>query len=131
MEYLKQFFERYKFKNIRNDIFKEFYDKINKYGEQNTDVVDKYNLYLSENDNKFISINNFTFKTFAENIILCPPDEHLDLYFDDIKIINIFDEKNVPHEEYIYSANYLKYIIYNIYEMKNPKFSNDEDSLNS
>ena len=131
MEYLKRFFERYEFKEIRNDIFKGFYDKINNYGGQDTSVVDKYNLYLSENDNKLISIKNFTFKIFANKIILCPSDEHLYLYFDEIKIINIFDEKSVPHEEYIFSANYLKYIIYNIYEMKNPKFSNDEDSLNS
>lgn len=131
MEYLEQFFERYKFKEIRNDVFKGFYDKINKYGEQDTSLVDKYNLYLSKNDNKLISIKNFTFKKFAKNIVLCPPEEDLILYFDEIKIINIFDEKNVAHEEYIYSVYYLKYIIYNIYEMKNPKFSNDEDSLNS
>ena len=45
MEYLEQFFERYKFKEIRNDVFKGFYDKINKYGEQDTSLVDKYNLY--------------------------------------------------------------------------------------
>ena len=132
MEQIEEFFIKNNFKDIRNQVFKEFYNEIIGYGQENTNFLLKYQLYLLENNNTLISVKGFTFfLTSFEIFLKNDKQKKFQINFETIKIINFYDKMDVAHEEYICNSEYLKYIIHKVYQMNNPQFSNDEDSTNT
>ena len=124
------------FKEKRNDIFKQFIDEIEKYSEKkgldsNTNFSTKCKNYFDKNSS--ITFNNFTFKMDTGSLIFYHQyARSSDYEISNLKLFKIFKGKssNKYEEEYIFNKDYLRYLIFNIYQMKNPKFAHSTKSLN-
>ena len=124
MESLDIFIKQFNFKEVRNEILKEFYLKVQKDENSKIPLLKKYQEYLKNNNNKLIKINDFQYEYDNDSIYLCHVnDDKCSIRIKEIKLFKIYKNKNLPLiEEYICGEEYLQYIIQNVYKMKNPKF---------
>ena len=134
MKIVKQLFKEENFKEKRNEIFSEFYTKVQSFGGENQTLLDKYKEFIKKNKNKIISIHGFKFEYDHDYIYLEPENDNKpSLSFEKIKPVEIYNNINnlSPINEYICGENYLNYILVYIYKMKNPKYCNDIKDIKS
>ena len=134
MEEIKRLFKEENFKKKRNEIFNEFYTKVQSIEGENQTLLNKYKKFIEKNKNQIISIHGFKFVYTQDYIFL----EHEKgnkplLSFNKIKPVEIYNIINnlSPINEYICGENYLNYILAYIYKMKNPKYCNDINDIKS
>ena len=133
MEKLKQLFNIKTFKDKRNEIFEEFYNKVQNIGDEREKLTEKYKKFIEINNNKIITINGFKFNYYMNTVYLEPEkDNTLSFPIEKIKIVKIYNNINnlTPINEYICGDKYLNYILKHIYKMKNPRYCENINEIN-
>lgn len=126
------------FKEIRNEVFEEFYSKISKFNKSKNKDIQKhllrsYKQYI-HTKNEFIQIKNFIFKSDLSFLYLYNINYPKFLFtFEYLKKVDIFTDENFneSNKEWIFGEEYLKYLVTNIYNMKSPKIAHNINSDNS
>ena len=128
-------FEKLGFKTLRNEIFNDFHSKLQEFKENNSkdinNLVEIFNSYIEKEKN--LEIKEFSFIPGKCGILFYHKShQSIKFVFEKLKHVTIFtkEKSNECVEEWILGEKYLKYIINNIYKMKNPKFAHKLDSIN-
>ena len=117
------------FDEKRNKIFDNLYSDVDNYFKDNNndeskDFISKFKEYNKRHPN--IIYFGFKFKTMIEIVYFYHQD--YECYTYEIKNLKKFKISSNPDgsnskEEWIFNDNYLHYLVYKVYNMKNPKFA--------
>ena len=96
MEKLEQLFNIKTFKDKRNEIFEEFYNKVQNIGDEREKLTEKYKKFIEINNNKIITINGFKFNYYMNTVYLEPEkDNTLSFPIEKIKIVKIYNNTKI------------------------------------
>ena len=120
-------FNQFGFNTKRNDVFEQFNFEINSLiKSQNSNLTNlrsKFDYYIKEKNSNNITISDFTFEIGIDGIIFFHKDYPNYFYsFKYLKKFQIYTTENNyddKKEEWVFSEDYLMYIITDIYKMKN------------
>ena len=129
-------FRQFDFENIRNQIFDKLNSDIDtfifeKKYERVYDFFTKFKKYIDFKPD----ITYFEFKFIIEGNDICffhRSDKNIIFYITNLKKLKISknSDGSDAYDEWIFNEDYLKYLIYKIYKMKNPKFAHSLKSIN-
>ena len=128
-------FKDYGFEAIRNKIFDNLISNIEGFFKKNEyngpdDFLSKLKEFLKFNPN-FI-YENFKFKFLGDSAYFYHQKYNFDYNITTLKKyeISLNSDGNDAKEEWIFNYNYLMYLIFKVYNMKNPKITHSFDSIN-
>ena len=126
-----------KFNDVRNKIFSDLNSKINTFISQNDDYNDlkdflsKFEAY--KNNYPDITLYNFKFD-IRGNIIYFYHKDFKDFTYSISYVkkfqISLHYDGSDAKDEWIFNDDFFIYLIYNVYNMKNPKFAHRIESIN-
>ena len=126
-----------KFNDVRNKIFSDLNSKINTFISQNDDYNDlkdflsKFGAY--KNNYPDITLYNFKFD-IRGNIIYFYHKDFKDFTYSISYVkkfqISLHYDGSDAKDEWIFNDDFFIYLIYNVYNMKNPKFAHRIESIN-
>ena len=128
-------FKDYGFEAIRNKMFDNLISNIEEFFKKNedngqNDFLDKLKIFLKFNPN-FI-YENFKFKFVGDSAYFYHQEYNVNYNITTLKKfeISLNYNGNDAKEEWIFNDNYLMYLIFKVYNMKNPKITHSVDSIN-
>ena len=128
-------FKDYGFEAIRNKMFDNLISNIEEFFKKNedngqNDFLDKLKIFLKFNPN-FI-YENFKFKFVGDSAYFYHQKYNVNYNITTLKKfeISLNYNGNDAKEEWIFNDNYLMYLIFKVYNMKNPKITHSVNSIN-